>query len=62
MRKLPFGKGVIAALKADTPSLIAWQIGMYCQIAFWQFAIFKRSFDAPAPSIALNSRVRCSWL
>ena len=34
MRKLRAGKGIIAALKADTLSLVAWQIGMYGLMAF----------------------------
>ena len=40
MRGLSFGKGVIAALKADTLSLTAWQIGMYGFMAFAQFYLF----------------------
>ena len=49
MRKLPPGEGIIAALKADSLSLTAWQIGMYCLMAVLQFAVFKRTFGAEAP-------------
>lgn len=38
-RKLSFWQGVAAALKADTLSLISWQIGMYGFMAFSQFYI-----------------------
>ena len=41
MRDLSFGKGVIAALKADTLSLTAWQIGMYGFMALAQFYLFR---------------------
>ena len=37
MRDLSAGKGLIAALKADTLSLTAWQVGMYGFMAFAQF-------------------------
>lgn len=49
MRKLSPGKGIIAALKADSLSLTAWQMGMYCLMAMLQFAVFKHSFGAVAP-------------
>jgi Domain of unknown function (DUF4396) len=42
MRGLSPGEGVIAALKADTASLIAWQVGMYGFMAFAQFYLFQR--------------------
>jgi hypothetical protein len=41
MRKLPPGQGLVAALKADTLSLIAWQVGMYGFMAFAGFFIFR---------------------
>ena len=37
MRKLSFWAGISAALKADTLSLISWQVGMYGFMAFAQF-------------------------
>lgn len=39
MRGLPPGRGIIAALKADTLSLVAWQVGMYGFMALAQFAL-----------------------
>lgn len=41
MRNLSFGQGMIAALKADTLSLTAWQVGMYGFMAFAYFVIFR---------------------
>jgi hypothetical protein len=40
MRDLPLGSGLMAAFKADTLSLAAWQVGMYGFMAIAQFAIF----------------------
>jgi hypothetical protein len=42
MRKLPPGKGLAQAFKADTFSLIAWQVGMYGWMAIMRFAVFHR--------------------
>ena len=39
MRGLSPGQGLIAALKADTLSLIAWQVGMYGFMALGQFIL-----------------------
>ena len=41
MRGLSFGQGIIAAIKADTLSLTAWQVGMYGFMAIAYFAIFR---------------------
>jgi hypothetical protein len=41
MRGLSVGEGLIAAIKADTLSLTAWQIGMYGFMAFAYFFIFS---------------------
>lgn len=49
MRKLSFGEGVIAALKADALSLTAWQVGMYGGMAILQFALFKHVYGHVAP-------------
>lgn len=49
MRHLPPGKGILAALKADALSLVAWQIGMYCLMALLQFIVFERKFGSRAP-------------
>jgi hypothetical protein len=39
MRGLSFGAGMVAAFKADTLSLSAWQIGMYGFMAIAYFVI-----------------------
>lgn len=49
MRKLAPAQGIVAALKADALSLIAWQIGMYCLMAILQFVLFKHRFGGLAP-------------
>jgi uncharacterized protein DUF4396 len=41
MRNLSPGRGLVEALKADTLSLTAWQIGMYGFMAFAQFYLFR---------------------
>ena len=46
MRGLSLGEGLVAAVKADTLSLTAWQIGMYGFMAIAHFVIFKMAFDA----------------
>ncbi len=40
MRGLAFGEGIVAAIKADTLSLTAWQVGMYGFMAFAYFFLF----------------------
>jgi uncharacterized membrane protein YqaE (UPF0057 family) len=42
MRNLSPARGLVEALKADTLSLAAWQIGMYGFMAFAQFHLFRR--------------------
>lgn len=49
MRKLSPGKGIVAALKADTLSLSAWQVGMYGVMALVQFAWLRPAYGAIAP-------------
>lgn len=44
MRGLSFREGVVAALKADTLSLVAWQIGMYGGMALLQFGLFRHTY------------------
>jgi hypothetical protein len=46
MRGLSPGKGIMAAIKADTLSLTAWQIGMYGFMAIAHFVIFQTAFGA----------------
>lgn len=41
MRGLSFGKGLIAAAKADTISITSWQVGMYGFMAFANLYIFQ---------------------
>lgn len=47
MRGLSVGKGIIAAIKADTLSLTAWQIGMYGFMAFAYFYLFRVLVGVP---------------
>ena len=44
MRDLSTGEGIVQAIKADTLSLTAWQVGMYGFMAVAQFAIFRHAF------------------
>uniref|UniRef100_A0A942T700 DUF4396 domain-containing protein n=1 Tax=Neobacillus citreus TaxID=2833578 RepID=A0A942T700_9BACI len=48
MRELGFRAGVLAALKADTLSIAAWQVGMYGVMAVWQFVVFPAAFGGRA--------------
>ena len=43
MRGLSFREGIVAAIKADTLSLTAWQVGMYGFMAVAYFAIFQNT-------------------
>lgn len=45
MRGLSRRDGIIAALKADSLSLAAWQVGMYGWMAITRFAIFGHRLD-----------------
>ncbi len=45
MRNLSPGQGLIQAVKADTLSLTAWQVGMYGFMAFAHFVIFVYVWD-----------------
>ena len=44
MRDLPPARGIVEAVKADTLSLTAWQVGMYGFMAVAQFVIFRDVF------------------
>lgn len=48
MRHLSIGRGLWAALKADTLSLTAWQVGMYGVMALVQWGWFKPSYGVQA--------------
>jgi hypothetical protein len=54
MRQLSPGAGVLAAIKADTLSIAAFQVGMYGWMALVYFVLF------PAPHLAANMAVY--WL
>jgi hypothetical protein len=46
MRQLKPAEGIVQALKADTLSLTAWQIGMYGFMAIANFVIFAQLLEA----------------
>ena len=48
MRDLSPGRGIVAALKADSLSLVSWQVGMYGFMAFAQFYLFQHWFGKHA--------------
>ncbi|HUY82833.1 MAG TPA: DUF4396 domain-containing protein [Acidobacteriaceae bacterium] len=54
MRNLTVGQGIVAAIKADTLSIAAFQVGMYAWMAVTYFALF------PAPHLTPLSPV--FWL
>jgi hypothetical protein len=49
MRDLSVREGIKQALKADSLSLVAWQIGMYGWMAIATFAIFHRELPKSSP-------------
>ncbi|MEO6872218.1 MAG: DUF4396 domain-containing protein [Chthoniobacterales bacterium] len=49
IRDLSFGKGMVAAAKADFFSLTAWQVGMYGWMAIATFAIFGHEIEKTNP-------------
>ena len=49
MRDLSVGEGIKAAVKADTFSLTAWQVGMYGWMAIATFALFGHELKANDP-------------
>ena len=49
MRHLSVGRGLVAALKADTVSIASWQLGMYGIMALAQFAWLRPAYGAVAP-------------
>ncbi|HEX4148330.1 MAG TPA: DUF4396 domain-containing protein, partial [Pirellulales bacterium] len=49
MRQLSVGRGILAAIRADTLSLCAWQLGMYGWMAAAVFLIFHRQIDPTGP-------------
>ncbi len=49
MRGLSLGPGLVAAIKADTLSLTAWQVGMYGWMAIATFGIFGHELEKTNP-------------
>jgi len=49
MRQLSVGAGLKAALKADTASLTAWQVGMYGWMAIAIFVLFGHELPKTSP-------------
>jgi hypothetical protein len=49
MRGLGFGEGMAAALRADTLSLIAFEIGLFAWMAIERFRIFGAEIDPTSP-------------
>lgn len=49
MRHLGPKEGIIAALKADSLSLTAWQVGMYGWMAIARFALIGHPFEKSSP-------------
>lgn len=49
MKDLSAKEGLIAAVKADTLSLTAWQVGMYGWMAIVTFVIFGHEIEKPNP-------------
>ena len=47
MRHLPVGQALVAAIKADTLSIVAFQIGMYAWMALVFFRLFPRPHLTP---------------
>ncbi|HEY1187867.1 MAG TPA: DUF4396 domain-containing protein [Gemmata sp.] len=50
MKNLSPGQGLVAALKADTLSLTAWQVGMYGWMAVATFGIFGHELPKGGPT------------
>jgi Domain of unknown function (DUF4396) len=49
MQHLPPGRAILAALKADSLSLSAWQVGMYGWMAIATFLVFGHAIDKTSP-------------
>lgn len=67
MRGLSVGQGLVAAVKADTLSLTAWQFGMYGFMAIAYFVIFRIGFgvtlepDRPAFWFMMQIAMICGF-
>ena len=68
MRGLSPGKGIVAALKADTLSLVSWQVGGYGFMAIAQFYLFAHFFgrqaavDTPEFWFAMQLAMVCGFV
>jgi len=60
MRRLSVGKGFVAAIKADTLSLTAWQCGMYGCMAGATHKAYRNP-PRPAPAAAWCGRYCAYW-
>ncbi len=49
MRDAGFGANLLAAVKADTASILAWQVGMYAVMAVLQFLVFPATLGGQVP-------------
>lgn len=61
MRNLSVGEGIWAAIKADTLSLTAWQIGMYGWMAIVAFLIFGREIEKTNPVFWFMMQIAMLW-
>ncbi len=67
MRGLSVREGLVAAVKADTASLTAWQVGMYGWMAIATFVIFGHELEKTSPvfwfmmQIAMLAGFLTSW-
>jgi len=57
MRQLSVGEGLKEALKADSLSLLAWQLGMYGWMALTTFVIFRRELGKSNPTFWLMMQI-----
>ena len=55
MRHLPVGQALVAAIKADTLSIVAFQIGMYALDGVLRSCPLDRAGYTPSPSAVLRS-------
>lgn len=61
MRQVSLGKGILAAVRADTFSLIAWQVGMYGWMAVAVFLLFHHEFSPTDPVFWFLMQLGMLW-
>ncbi|MCQ8277396.1 DUF4396 domain-containing protein [Acetobacteraceae bacterium KSS8] len=67
MRGLGLRDGLVAAIKADTLSLLSWQAGMFAFMAFAHYVLFERllgtrvSADSPVFWFAMQAAMLCGF-